>query len=189
MTDGLLSAIGGAVADSLLSGGNNAPSNPNWTEVKELGTFPGDYKPSESETKSLLALVNKAELGDKQRAALLEHHVAFRKESDTALSETFKTETAKWATEAKNQLGTKADEALKAANGVLEKFGSKELVGLLQQTGLSNRIEVVNFLAKIAENTPAGGNQQQQQATVSAGGGDGENVVPLHVRLFGRGGN
>ena len=179
MADILGNAIGKAVT-SLLTGGANEPPDPNWDEVKEFDFGDKEYKPSEGESKAALDLINKAKLGEDARKVFGQWHRDYQKSSLEEAQTSFNGQKEQWATEAKEKLGDKLEASVTAANKVLETHGSKELVGLLQQFGLSNRVEVIQFLSAVAEKLPA---------NAAPAGGDnkgtgGDSKTPAHVRLF-----
>ena len=57
MAEGLLSGEQAQQVVALLTGGTNAPPDPNWTEVKEV-SWPENYKPIEGEQEAFLKMVN-----------------------------------------------------------------------------------------------------------------------------------
>jgi hypothetical protein len=56
-----------------------------------------------------------------------------------------------WKSETMKELGAAAKQELAACGKALQKFGSKELREVLQETGLGNHKELVRFMAKIGK--------------------------------------
>ena len=179
MADSLLTPDQAQQVVTLLTGGSNAAPDPNWTEVKEV-SWPKDYKPIEGEQESFLKMVNVAKLGDEARKAVIDFHTKHQDASLKAVQEQFKEQQKKWANEATTQLGSNKEKTLGAANELLDKFGSPELMAMLQQTGLTNRIEMIQFLANVSEKLPRGA-APSAQASPSGNGADN----PAYKRLFG----
>ena len=159
----------GDALENLLTGNQSTSQvdDPNWTEVKEFDFGDKEYKPTEGTTKSALSFINSAKLSEEEKRTLEEAGAAWKGKRE------------QWAKEAKEALGDKGTETVEAANKVLETFG-KDTIEMIKESGLSNRVEFVRFLAAVAEKLPKDGS--------SAGGDDKGGKGGLadrpEVRLF-----
>lgn len=176
---GLFQGIGKGVVDTLLSGGKNAPDDPNWTKIDEF-TFTEGYEPFEGEKDTILNLVNGAKLGESARTALVEFHKDYHEAMSSAAEKQWEKTRADWLQKAKDELGGELEGTVERGNKVLEQFGSKELMTVLTESGLVNRVEFAKFLAAIADKVPTG------ESKPTEGGGATPSGMPAHIRLFSR---
>ena len=171
----------GDALENLLTGNQSTSQvdDPNWTEVKEFDFGDKEYKPTEGTTKSALGFINSAKLSEDQRKAFGEFYRNDEKRTLEEAGAAWKGKREQWAKEAKEALGDKGTETVEAANKVLESFG-KDAIEMIKESGLSNRVEFVRFLAAVAEKLPKDGS--------SAGGDDKGGKGGLadrpEVRLF-----
>lgn len=144
--------------------GAQAPAGVTFTEVNAdwlAPLLPEGMAVNETQSASLVRLVNEAK-GDSTALVkgLLSEYANQTKAAIEAADAEYVATMEKWQTEIKTDAelgGAKLEGSLAAANELMAKFGSKELVDLFRATGAGNSIHMLRFLTKMSAALPREG--------------------------------
>ena len=102
---------------------------------------------------TLTPIMKDLKLSQEQAQKLVDAYAPYiqqqaKAQTEKSISE-YKSIVNEWKTEAQKELGADADKKLSLAAKAINKFGSPELRTLLNETGVGNHKELVNFFIKV----------------------------------------